>query len=463
MADQPYWNPSDKDTGNTLTDSDRTSTQAASNSGGVRSTAYLSTGKWYVEITVTNDNRYRTGVANSSYAVSANPGDTANSWTFRGGDGAKYHNATADTAYWGTPTSSGDTLMIAVDVDNTRIWWGVNGTWCGSGNPATNSNPGYTNLSSSVALLFGSNASSGTKVNTLKQLGSYAYSPPTGFTAGWGGTAGSVAGEAIISESDDSVAANGVLDLAAAAAANEDDDGVSATSTLLLRATASITQADDVVSAVIGITPVLADGAITEADDSVSSAGALLIQGSASITGGDDSLTGAGALFVLAAGSAIGDDDSVASAAALLIQGGAAVDEDADAILATGTLPITGAAGLVEDDDSIVANDYVPRGRVNLYEDDDYLRVHGGISAAWMEEQATKGDIPNWNHCARCHKEMRPNQMLQQNRRVGSTVVWTGIYVCPDCWDPIHPQDCWPRKTGGDPRPVPNARPFRGG
>lgn len=246
------------------------------------------------------------------------------------------------------------------------------------------------------------------------------------------------------------------------AALTEADDSVSSAGTLLLRGGASITLDDDSVSAVIGITPVLADGAITEADDSVTSAGVLPILGSASITGDDDSLTAAGALFILGTGSALEDDDSVAAAAALLIQGGAAIDEGADLISAEGAILIVGAANIVEDDDSVVANDFVPRGRADLYEEDDFLRFHGGISAEWMQEQATKGDIPNWNHCARCHKEMRPNQLLAERRRVGSTVIWTGLRVCSDCLDPIHPQDRQPRVMGGDPRPVPNARPFRG-
>lgn len=271
-----------------------------------------------------------------------------------------------------------------------------------------------------------------------------------------------VEGAAAITEADDGVSAAGTLRLSGAVSITEAGDSLSATSTLRIQAVAIVTLDDDSVSAVIGITPVLADASITEADDSVSASGALPITGSASITGDDDSLTGAGALFILAAGSALEDDDSVASEASLFIQGGAAIDEGADLISAEGALLIVGAANLVEDDDSIVANDFVPRGRADLYEDDDYLRFHGGISAEWMQEQAIRGDIPNWNQCARCLKSMRPNALLRQNQRVGSTVIWTGLYVCSDCLDPIHPQDRQPRVMGGDPRPVPNARPFRG-
>lgn len=231
---------------------------------------------------------------------------------------------------------------------------------------------------------------------------------------------------------------------------------------LPVEGSATLTESADSLSGV-GSIFAEATATITAANDSVSATGALLIQGVASITGANDSLTGAGELDIAGVGSAAEADDSLSATGDLPIFGTAYLTEADDSISAAAMLYLMGGVDLYEDDDSVTANDFVPRGRVDLYEDDDYLRFHGGISAEWMQEQATKGDIPNWNHCARCHKEMRPNQMLQQNRRVGSTVVWTGIYVCPDCWDPIHPQDRWPRNTGGDPRPVPNARPFRGG
>ena len=43
--------------------------------------------------------------------------------------------------------SQGDILQIAVDADAGKIWWGVNGTYVNSGNPATGANAVYTNVS----------------------------------------------------------------------------------------------------------------------------------------------------------------------------------------------------------------------------------------------------------------------------------------------------------------------------
>ena len=57
-------------------------------------------------------------------------------------------------------------IMLAVDIDNTSIWWGKNGTWYASGNPSSNSNAAYTNLPSTEDLLVicGDNYSSETSL-----------------------------------------------------------------------------------------------------------------------------------------------------------------------------------------------------------------------------------------------------------------------------------------------------------
>lgn len=75
---------------------------------------------------------------------------------------------------------------------------------------------------------------------------------------------------------------------------------------------------------------------------------------------------------------------------------------------------------------------------------------------------AIRGDKPNWNQCARCLKSVRPNKLLQQMEYRGPRLVWTGLYVCAACEDQPQPQNnIAPRHIGGDPRPVPNARPRR--
>lgn len=74
---------------------------------------------------------------------------------------------------------------------------------------------------------------------------------------------------------------------------------------------------------------------------------------------------------------------------------------------------------------------------------------------------AIRGDKPNWNQCARCLKSVRPNKLRQQMEWRGERLVPTGLYVCAACEDQPQPQNITPRHIGGDPRPVPNARPRR--
>lgn len=292
----------------------------------------------------------------------------------------------------------------------------------------------------------------------------------------------SISGEASLTEGADSVAATGKLALSGAAAITEGADSVAAAATLAIKGEAGITEGADSLAAtgrlaitgdasmtegadsVSGIIANVILGAadIAEGDDQVAATGVLAIDGAASITEGADSVAAAGMLPIVGAADIIEGDDVLSATASVLIQGAADIGEAADALSATGILLISGIADLVEGADSVEASDFVPRGRADLIEDDDHIRAAGEIPASWMQEQATRGDIPNWNHCARCYKEVRPNELIRQTRRTGSSITWTGIYVCNDCLDPIHPQDRWPRKMAGDPKPVPNARPWKG-
>mgnify|MGYP003135602345 CR=1 FL=1 len=95
--------------------------------------------------------------------------------------------------------------MLAVDIGNTSIWFGKNGTWYASGNPASNSNAAYTNLPSTEDLLvmcgdnyssetpaidvnfgqnptFGGTVTAGTFTDSNGK-GLFKYQPPSGFLA----------------------------------------------------------------------------------------------------------------------------------------------------------------------------------------------------------------------------------------------------------------------------------------
>jgi hypothetical protein len=73
--------------------------------------------------------------------------------------------------------------MVAYDADAGRIWYGENGTWFASGDPATNSNPSQTSV---IGQAIVPASSSGVGSNTHNfNFGQrpFAYTPPTGFKA----------------------------------------------------------------------------------------------------------------------------------------------------------------------------------------------------------------------------------------------------------------------------------------
>lgn len=85
--------------------------------------------------------------------------------------------------YSGVTYTSTDVAMVAIDLDAGKLWFGKNGTWNGSGNPATGDNPAYTGVSGtlfpmaylvdncSLTANFGASA--------------FSHSVPSGFNSGW--------------------------------------------------------------------------------------------------------------------------------------------------------------------------------------------------------------------------------------------------------------------------------------
>ena len=81
-----------------------------------------------------------------------------------------------------------DVVMTAFDPATGNIWYGRNGSWLSSGNPATGANPYSTIPSGEIVnssyCIFATNGSSGTfTTDTNFGQRAFAYTPPTGFLA----------------------------------------------------------------------------------------------------------------------------------------------------------------------------------------------------------------------------------------------------------------------------------------
>jgi hypothetical protein len=173
------WNPSDKNANITLSNGDLTVTAAGSGWISVRATQFKSSGKWYYEITIGTDNWSSFGVGSSSATLNDKCGFDAYGWGLVSYNSTKYH--------LNTPTASGvgqnlnDIIQIAFDLDNGKIWFGVNNAW--SGDPSAGTGEAYSGLSGSLAPMMSTNVNLSTYTVNFG-ASAMAYAPPTGFNAG---------------------------------------------------------------------------------------------------------------------------------------------------------------------------------------------------------------------------------------------------------------------------------------
>jgi len=138
---------------NTLTNGNLqvTSTTGANWSNGKScGTIGVSSGKWYWEHTQNNSQYTYTGVGNiKSGKLDDYAGETANSYGWLSHTSTTYNNASGTSSNAPSMPTGGGTVMIALDLDNGKIWWGLDGTWVTSGsspNPATGTDPAYSGL-----------------------------------------------------------------------------------------------------------------------------------------------------------------------------------------------------------------------------------------------------------------------------------------------------------------------------
>jgi hypothetical protein len=78
--------------------------------------------------------------------------------------------------------TTNDVIMIAVDVDAGKFWYGKNGAWIESGDPASGTNALYTNLTDTIIPMFGQNTSGNSCAVNFGQR-PFAYTAPSGFKA----------------------------------------------------------------------------------------------------------------------------------------------------------------------------------------------------------------------------------------------------------------------------------------
>ena len=152
----PLWSQSNGNIGDVVFSEGNLKTTTSANYRTYPATIGFSSGKWYWEIRryedIGNDDTH-VGVM-SELATPSNTatwiGSQANGWVFAGDGGATYTGGTDSNTGYSSAGNAGDIIQVAFNADDGKIYFGVNGTWQNSGNPATGTNPAYTGLDTSL-------------------------------------------------------------------------------------------------------------------------------------------------------------------------------------------------------------------------------------------------------------------------------------------------------------------------
>ncbi len=149
------------------------------------STIAVSSGKWYFEATFaasgTGGGYSSVGIA-KNFIINQEPGQDADSYAYLVGIGSKYNNSSLVS--YGSALSVGDVFMCAFDLDNSKVFFGKNGTWFDSGSPSAGTNPAYTISSGSYTPITRPYASSGSsQLDFNFGQRPFAYTAPSGFKA----------------------------------------------------------------------------------------------------------------------------------------------------------------------------------------------------------------------------------------------------------------------------------------
>jgi hypothetical protein len=173
------WNPLDKTSASTLANGNLDYTTSSANNDLIRATFGLSSGKWYWEVTVTdNTGSTHIGIAksNASQASSSYLGADANGWAYAS-SGLKYNNSSGSA--YGSSFTTNDVIGVAFDADNGTLTFYKNGTIQNSGTAA------YTGLTSGPYFPAYSDANTGSASSSVVNFGarSWAYTAPSGFKA----------------------------------------------------------------------------------------------------------------------------------------------------------------------------------------------------------------------------------------------------------------------------------------
>ncbi len=200
----PLWNP-----GTTFSEANLKATYS-SNDGGWEGTIGVSSGKWYWEVRPESGTGTAViGIVNDTVPMSTDRSSNAGTYGIQNASGSyaykRENGTTAQTTGFPNPVST-DIVNCALDLDNSKLYLGINGTYYSqsgaTGNPATGTNETFSSIASGTWFPFGEFRGSGqTTISNFGQdssfagektaqgnadgngVGDFFYEPPSGFLA----------------------------------------------------------------------------------------------------------------------------------------------------------------------------------------------------------------------------------------------------------------------------------------
>lgn len=159
----------------------------------ITGTTSKSSGKWYFEVLITQGvaQAYETvGLFDRDGSNEDHAGVYSGGWVwfnYLSGNCRFYNNNSyVSGGAFGDSSATPFVIMVAVDFENTSIWFGKNGSWAGAGSPdpATNTDAGFTNVSGTLYPTASTYLP--TQFATLRvEEEDFDYTIPSGFSA-WG-------------------------------------------------------------------------------------------------------------------------------------------------------------------------------------------------------------------------------------------------------------------------------------
>ena len=147
--------------------------------GRCNGTIGVSSGKWYYEVTLSTPAHYTSAGIGQGFITNQYPGQDTLSYAYTCEQGKTIHN-NSQPSYGSALTTAGDILQVAFDLDNNKLFFGKNGTWMASSNPATGANPAFTITAGTYTPIVRPYDATGVVNVNFGQRG-FTYTVPSGF------------------------------------------------------------------------------------------------------------------------------------------------------------------------------------------------------------------------------------------------------------------------------------------